>query len=137
MALPLAPLVQLTTGEVHPAFPGTLLHFWLLTDSQLEALAHFYHQRTPCPWTRHYPCPVRWASDAPLEEKRRRLGRFIGLRGCESPLVLLPSSPTAAAPADSAAPALLSEDDILEEARAARLAEEERIWRGKHPWFRG
>jgi len=58
MALPLAPLVQLTTGEVHPAFPGTLLNFWLLTDAQLEELAHFYHQRTPCRYTFHYPCPI-------------------------------------------------------------------------------
>lgn len=58
MALPLAPLVQLTTGEVHPAFPGTLLNFWLLTDAELEALAHFYHQRTPCRYTFHYPCPI-------------------------------------------------------------------------------
>lgn len=58
MALPLAPLVQLTTGYIHPAFPGTLLNFWLLTDEQLEELAHFYHQRTPCQYTFHYPCPV-------------------------------------------------------------------------------
>lgn len=85
MALPLAPLVQLTTGEVHEAFPGNLLAYWLLTDDQLEELAHFYHQRTPCVWTSHYPCPVPWRSDLPLETKRRRIGRFIGLRGCESP----------------------------------------------------
>lgn len=58
MALPLAPLVQLTTGDVHPAFPQTLLNFWLLTDAQLEELAHFYHQRTPCRYTFHYPCPI-------------------------------------------------------------------------------
>jgi len=32
MALPLAPLVQLTSGQVHPAFPATLLSFWLLTE---------------------------------------------------------------------------------------------------------
>lgn len=85
MALPLAPLVQLTTGEVHAAFPGTLLSYWLLTDDQLESLAHFYHQRTPCRWSGHYPCPVPWRSDLPLEAKRRRLGRFIGLRGCDTP----------------------------------------------------
>lgn len=27
-----------------------------------------------------------WRVDATLEEKRRRIGRFIGLRGCESPV---------------------------------------------------
>ncbi len=85
MALPLAPLVQLTTGDIHPVFPKTLLAFWLLTDAELDALAHFYHQRTPCPWTAHYPCPVAWPAGLPLEEKRRKMGKFIGLRGCESP----------------------------------------------------
>lgn len=88
MALPLAPLVRLTTGKVHPSFPSTLLNFWLLTSAQLDELAHFYHQRTPSVYTRHYPCPVNkeWRTDATLEEKRRRIGRFIGLRGCESPV---------------------------------------------------
>ncbi|KAL7629341.1 hypothetical protein AAE478_000861 [Parahypoxylon ruwenzoriense] len=118
MALPLAPLVQLTTGEIHPAFPGTLLNFWLLTDEELEELAHFYHQRTPCRWTLHYPCPIAWSSDMPLEEKRRRIGRFIGLRGCETPL------------------RVKSEEEILEEARAARVSDEEEIWRRKLPWYR-
>ncbi|KAL6878666.1 hypothetical protein J3F83DRAFT_247354 [Trichoderma novae-zelandiae] len=89
MALPLSPLVQLTTGAVHPHFPRTVLQFWLLTDAQLESLAHFYHQRTPSPWSRQYPCPVNWRSDAPLEEKRRKMGRFIGLRGCDSPTIIL------------------------------------------------
>ncbi|KAG4433549.1 hypothetical protein IFR05_010974 [Cadophora sp. M221] len=89
MALPLAPLVRLTTGEVHPVFPSTLLNFWLLTSEQCDELAHFYHQRTPCVYTTHYPCPVVWRTDALLEEKRRRIGRFIGLRGCESPVRLL------------------------------------------------
>ncbi|TLS28345.1 hypothetical protein PpBr36_00203 [Pyricularia pennisetigena] len=85
MALPLAPLVQLTTGRVHPAFPATLLSFWLLTDDELESLASFYHQRTPSHLSHFYPCPVSWSSDLPLEEKRRKLGKFIGLRGCDSP----------------------------------------------------
>ncbi|KAI0176284.1 hypothetical protein GGR52DRAFT_571249 [Hypoxylon sp. FL1284] len=128
MALPLAPLVQLTTGAVHPAFPGTLLSFWLLTDAELEQLAHFYHQRTPCRWTYHYPCPVPWSSDVPLEEKRRRIGRFIGLRGCESPVLAVAAAP-------------VSEDDaaaqaIRDEARAARLRnDEEEIWRRKLRWY--
>ncbi|KAI0508386.1 hypothetical protein F5B22DRAFT_650052 [Xylaria bambusicola] len=117
MALPLAPLVQLTTGEVHPAFPGTLLNFWLLTDSQLEELAHFYHQRTPCQYTSQYPSPINWSSDMPLEEKRRKIGRFIGLRGCETPI------------------RLLTEDELMENARRARLAEEDEMWRRKLPWY--
>ncbi|KAI1382238.1 hypothetical protein F4677DRAFT_401298 [Hypoxylon crocopeplum] len=117
MALPLAPLVQLTTGEIHPAFPGTLLNFWLLTDAQLEELAHFYHQRTPCRWTRHYPCPIAWSSGVPLEEKRRRIGRFIGLRGCETPI------------------RVKSEEEILEEARLARFTDDDEVWRRKMRWY--
>ncbi|GAW22949.1 hypothetical protein ANO14919_124960 [Xylariales sp. No.14919] len=117
MALPLAPLVQLTTGDIHPAFPGTLLNFWLLTDAQLEELAHFYHQRTPCRYTFHYPCPINWSSDMPLEEKRRKIGRFIGLRGCESPI------------------RVRTEDEIMEDARRARLAEEDEMWKRKLRWY--
>ncbi|KAI1176735.1 hypothetical protein F4777DRAFT_239725 [Nemania sp. FL0916] len=117
MALPLAPLVQLTTGEIHPAFPGTLLNFWLLTDAELEELAHFYHQRTPCRYTLHYPCPINWSSNVSLEEKRRKIGRFIGLRGCESPL------------------RIRTEAELMEEARRARLADEEEMWKRKLRWY--
>ncbi|KAK1830073.1 hypothetical protein QBC39DRAFT_383669 [Podospora conica] len=87
LRLPLAPLVQLTSGQIHPRFPSTLLHFWLLTDGELESLASFYHQRSPSPWTDRYPCPVPWPrSGLGIEDKRRKMGRFIGLRGCESPV---------------------------------------------------
>ncbi|KAM0437569.1 hypothetical protein ACHAPT_001933 [Fusarium lateritium] len=113
MEIRLAPLVQLTTGAIHPAFPTTVLKFWLLTDDQLESLAHFYHQRTPSPWTNQYPCPIAWSSELPLEEKRRKMGRFIGLRGCESPILLK------------------SEEEIMDEARRARMTEEE-MWRRKY-----
>lgn len=80
MRLPLAPLVQMSTGAVHPAFPATLLNFWLLTEAQLDDLARFYHQRTPSPWSGQYPCPITWQSGLTLEEKRRKIGKFIGLR---------------------------------------------------------
>ncbi|KAM3089250.1 hypothetical protein ACMFMG_000855 [Clarireedia jacksonii] len=86
MALPLHPLVCLTTGQIHPAFPPTLLGFWLLTSDELDDMAHFYHQRTPSAWTAMYPCPVRWNRHAGLEVKRRKLGKFIGLRGCDTPI---------------------------------------------------
>ncbi|KAJ0121372.1 hypothetical protein J7T55_008536 [Diaporthe amygdali] len=122
MRLPLAPLVQLTSGQIHPSFPPTLLNFWLLTDAQLDELAHFYHQRTPCQWTRHYPCPITWQEGLSIEEKRRKIGKFIGLRGwnkCETPLHVK------------------SEDEIIEEARQARLREDEdEAVRRKIPWYR-
>jgi hypothetical protein len=113
MALPLAPLVQLTTGRIHPAFPAHLLNFWLLTDDQLEALASFYHQRTPCQWTNCYPCPIRWSPDLSLEQKRRKIGEFIGLKGCETPV------------------GIRTEEEITEDARRARLAKDEELFRRK------
>ena len=81
-------------------------------------MAHFYHQRTPSIYTRHYPCPIEWRTDASLEEKRRRIGRFIGLRGCESPV------------------RVQSEDEIMRDARDARnRAEEQEIFRRKMRWY--
>lgn len=117
MALPLAPLVRLTTGEIHPQFPGTLLNFWLLTSEQLDELAHFYHQRTPSIWSAHYPCPVTWGRGLTLEEKRRKIGRFIGLGGCESPIK--------------------SEEMIMEEMirRARKERAEEELFGRKTRWY--
>lgn len=117
MALPLAPLVQLTTGQVHPSFPSTLLNFWLLTSDQLDELANFYHQREPCRWTLHYPCPITWQENLGLEDKRRKIGKFIGLRGCETPIVLK------------------TEDEIIEDARRARIEEDQEAFRRKLPWY--
>jgi hypothetical protein len=53
----------------------------------------------------------------PLEEKRRKIGRFIGLRGCESPI------------------RVRTEEEIMEDARRARLAEEDEMWRRKLHWY--
>ena len=113
---PLRPLISITTGRPHPLFPTSLLHYHLLTATDLDELAHYYHQRTPSEFSFGYPLPVvqRWhqealaspatseetkaiqelmfpsnntqiANTAELEAKRRRFGRFVGLRGCESP----------------------------------------------------
>lgn len=113
MALPLAPLVQLTTGLAHPSFPCTLLNFWLLTESELDDIAHFYHQRTPCAFTEHYPKIMGWRDGLTIEDKRRKLGKFIGLRGCETPVMVKSGS------------------EIWEEARMAREHNEREIWRRK------
>ena len=113
-----------------PAPP--ILNFWLLTDDQLEDLAHFYHQRTPGPWTRHYPCPVPWSSSMGLEDKRRRIGRFIGLRGCETPVV----RDAEMAEGEGWDRRFKSEEELLEEARRARIAYEngEEAMRRKMGW---
>jgi hypothetical protein len=119
LSLPLAPLVQITTGEVHPSFPRTLVSYHLLTSSELDSLAHFYHQRTPCEYTLAYPCPMGWRDNLTLEEKRRKLGKFIGLRGCESPIEIV------------------AEDNIMQEARrkSEKEDEEEEMWRRKGKWY--
>lgn len=55
---PLCPLLSVETGQPHPAFPATLLNYHLLTNAQLDDLAHFYHQRTPGPNSLRYPMPI-------------------------------------------------------------------------------
>jgi hypothetical protein len=63
LQLELAPLVPLPTGPTHPAFPKTLLAFHLLTEDELDSIAHHYHQSTPGPWTQHYPALMNWDKD--------------------------------------------------------------------------
>lgn len=85
MALPLAPLVELQHGTVHPAFPRTLLLFWLLTNEQLDSLVEFYHQKKPNEFTNLYPHPIRgWNPNMAIGEKQRKVGEFIGIRFCGS-----------------------------------------------------
>ncbi|KAJ6781970.1 hypothetical protein PWT90_02035 [Aphanocladium album] len=123
MAQPLIPLVRLDTGAVPVDFPSTILQFWLLTDAQLERLAVFYHQAPPAaggtlsPWACQYPCPVRWRSDAPLEEKRRRMGRFIGLGGYH----LVGEEEEEEEEEDEEKAALQREEEIERDTRMARL----------------
>lgn len=60
LQLELAPLVPLPEGPPHPSFPKTLLAFHLLTEDELDSIAHHYHQSTPGPWTQHYPALMNW-----------------------------------------------------------------------------
>ncbi|KAK4218751.1 hypothetical protein QBC37DRAFT_332689 [Rhypophila decipiens] len=130
LSLPLAPFVQLTSGLVHPAFPQTLLHFWLLTSDQLDALAAFYHQSPPCEWTAHYPCPIVYHADLSLEEKRRKIGKFIGLRGCETPVQTNVDENN-----NGFWGRAKTEDEIMEDARRARMNQEEDEIRRKMGWY--
>lgn len=89
---PLRPLISVTTKLPHPDFPATLLAYHLLTSAQLDSLARHYHQVwPPAPDTARYPTTIpAWVGapnehDVDLWTKRRRFGRFIGLRGCETP----------------------------------------------------
>ncbi|KAK4629398.1 hypothetical protein CLAFUW4_08207 [Fulvia fulva] len=61
LQLRLAPLVPLPGGlPPHPDFPKTLMAFHLLTEDQLDSIAHYYHQSTPGPFTNNYPANMNW-----------------------------------------------------------------------------
>jgi len=60
LRLPLAPLVPLPSGSPHAAFPRTLLAYHLLTEEELDSIAHHYHQSTPGFWTNQYPENMNW-----------------------------------------------------------------------------
>ncbi|KAL4811920.1 hypothetical protein BDW67DRAFT_141675 [Aspergillus spinulosporus] len=96
LARKLHPLVSYSTGLIHPYFPKSVLAFNLLTSAQLDALAlHFHQVYPPRRETFLYPLPIKpWLTTngfvrdlgVDTEVKRRRFGRFIGLKGCESPV---------------------------------------------------
>jgi len=87
-------------GAPHPSFPPTLLHYHLLTEDQLDSIARYYHQwvNSPTIWTHSYPTVMDWNAewlesvgqtkgmDVRMHIKKRKFGRFIGLRGCDTPV---------------------------------------------------
>ncbi len=131
LAMALRPLLSVTTGEAHPAFPRTLLHFHILTAAQLDDLARFYHQRSPSVWSWAYPAPVvtRWARDADVAAKRRRFGRFVGLRGCDSPVMM--DADAAAAHEAAGFAAVLERWMEAAMRRGMEREMEKKIWRQK------
>lgn len=108
LSTPLHPLISVTTSLPHPSFPNTLLAFHLLTHDQLDDLARYYHQVCPpLPETGMYPIVMTPAwieredhgqGSVDLETKRRRFGRFIGLRGCASPTTITTSNSPSPSP---------------------------------------
>lgn len=100
---PLAPLHPQPDGDPHPSFPRTLLHYHLLTEDQLDSIALYYHQvvsptKPTSVWIDEYPATMNWdtgylahvghlhGAQARISTKKRKVGRFIGLRGCDTPL---------------------------------------------------
>ncbi len=83
LQLSLAPLVPLPSGPPHPAFPKNLMAFHLLTEDELDSLAHYYHQSTPGPWSHHYPASMNWDKEflakpslrSPTSLRRRSLSQ--------------------------------------------------------------
>jgi len=118
LSLSLCPLVNVSSGQPHPSFPKTMLAYHLLTDAQLDDMANYYHQRTPSPWTRLYPCPVNWAAAVTTADKRRKFGRFIGLKGCDSP------TDTGTGTSVTAMPHVPTMEEIQEAARQAVILAE-------------
>ncbi|KAH7021685.1 hypothetical protein B0J12DRAFT_392804 [Macrophomina phaseolina] len=81
------PLLELRTGDPHPDFPRTMLHYHLLTEQQLDSIAAFYSQAVRDEHSDSYPRPIDWSHEAlnhmDDEEriclKRRLIGLFIGV----------------------------------------------------------
>lgn len=102
LRFPLAALHPLPDGPPHPAFPKTLLAYHLLSEETLNNLAHYYHQipnpNSPTIWLYSYPSYMNWdgaffehlkevkGAEVMINVKRRKFGKFIGLRGCETPV---------------------------------------------------
>jgi hypothetical protein len=103
MRLAIAPIVHVQTGMPGADFPNTILHLFLLTESQLDQLARYYSQTTPCELTHQYPQIMDWSKpflcaddtlpdNCKLNElervkvKMRMFARFIGMNGTETPL---------------------------------------------------
>jgi hypothetical protein len=93
LKLELQPLFPLPQGSPHKAFPRSLLAFHLLTEAEMDAMAKYYHQADHSEYTYEYPeCmnwDPQWLDSLPQEErcriKKRKIGKFIGLRGCDTP----------------------------------------------------
>jgi hypothetical protein len=102
MRLTIAPIVHVETGRPAPDFPHTMLDLFLLTETQLDALATYYHQTSLTDLTHQYPQTMNWAQpflehDDALPEncrlgelerlkvKMRMFARFIGMRGADTP----------------------------------------------------
>lgn len=102
MHLTIAPIVHVVDGQPAPDFPHTMLHLFLLTESQLDRLAEFYSQSEVSELTYQYPQTMDWnksflCKDLALPEncrlsdlerlkiKMRMFARFIGMRGADTP----------------------------------------------------
>ncbi|KAF2118471.1 hypothetical protein BDV96DRAFT_597292 [Lophiotrema nucula] len=105
MKLTIAPIVHVMSGHPPPEFPGTILQLFLLTEDQLDTMAHFYSQSTRGPLTYTYPQTMEWnrpflrkpnpgemvpegcwLNDVErLRIKMRMFAKFIGMRGAETP----------------------------------------------------
>jgi hypothetical protein len=103
MRLTIAPIVSVATSLPPKDFPPTILSLFLLTEDQLDYMAHYYSQSTPNSLTHKYPMTMDWQrpllqrpqpGDAEgerltdyerLKVKMRMFARFIGMRGAETP----------------------------------------------------
>jgi len=128
LRLHLEPIYPLPWGLPHASFPKTLLQYHLLTENELDSMAHYYSQSTLNKFTFSYPVAMGWDKEF-LEDKdvadtervaikRRKFGKFIGLRGCETPVQ-----------------EVARKIKRLEKRLDAAMAEERK--ERKHPHFRG
>ncbi|OJD33880.1 pre-mrna splicing [Diplodia corticola] len=132
MRLKIMPIYPLPGGPPHHDFPLTMLQFYLLGESQLDAMATYYSQSVVNEWTTKYPGFMAWDAeffaDPALSEtervkiKLRKFGHFIGLRGCETPIE------------ETVMQLRLAEERIGREIEQAKDAEraQDKIWKRWH-----
>ncbi|KAH7033967.1 hypothetical protein B0J12DRAFT_582444 [Macrophomina phaseolina] len=81
------PLLEVRTGDAHTKFPRTMLHYYLLTEKQLDSIAAYYSQAARDEYSGSYPRPIDWNNEAlahmddeeRVSTKRRPVGQFIGV----------------------------------------------------------
>jgi hypothetical protein len=54
------PIVCVISSKPHPAHPNTMLEFCLLTEAQLDSMAHYYSQSVPSGYTNIYSRTMSW-----------------------------------------------------------------------------
>jgi hypothetical protein len=79
MRLKICPIVSLIWGQPPDHFPGTMLQLWLLTEAQLDSMAHFYSQSTPDEFTSLYPRAMKWdkyflSAEIPRDSMHKKSG---------------------------------------------------------------
>ncbi|KAB2577727.1 hypothetical protein DBV05_g3477 [Lasiodiplodia theobromae] len=96
LRLKIMPIYPMPSGPPHKDFPQTMLQFYLLTEEQLDSMAAYYSQSIVNEWTSQYPSVMAWDADffadpalpeaERIKSKLRKFGKFIGLRGCDTPI---------------------------------------------------
>lgn len=102
MRIEIQPILHITHCVPAPYYPDTQLALFLLTEQQLDMIAHYYDQCCGDEFKHAYPSTMDWSNPflqtnpklppeyqltdlERLKVKMRMFGRFIGMRGAGTP----------------------------------------------------